>query len=182
MADSNVSGQAYSLTVMAPIASEEVSDLVNYLDNLGSAGNSPLARVGSTHFARWVVMDAPVFEGGRQRKRDSWRAPRLLFTSNFDGELDPYIERLRIGLGEDADRIWGYCKDYPGTAQPVPFSRWIKRNQIDSSFFYAAYGRMTVEDVERSLARRLQLTEFAASHQGTPPAELQAAFLAEFGS
>jgi hypothetical protein len=93
MADPNVAGQAYSLTVLAPIDSKRVSDLVNYLDNVGSEDASPLSKVGATHFARWVVMDAPVFEGGWQR-RDGWRAPRLLFTSNFDGELDPYLERL----------------------------------------------------------------------------------------
>jgi hypothetical protein len=179
MADPNVSGQAYSLTVLAPIVSERVSDLVNYLDNVGSGDASPLSKVGSTHFARWVVMDAPVFEGGRQR-RDGWSAPRLLFTSNFDGKLDPYLDRLREGLGECADKVWGHCLDYPGSEHPAAFAAWIKRNQIDSSLFYAAYGEMTVEDVLRSLRIRHQLTEFAIAHQGAQPVELRAAFLSEF--
>jgi hypothetical protein len=179
MGDSNVSGQAYSLTVMAPIVSEKVSHLVNYLDDLGSGDQSPLARVSSTHFARWVVMDAPVFEGGHQR-RDGWSAPRLLFTSNFDGALEPYLESLRVGLGEDANTIWGHCKDFPGVADAGAFAAWIKRNQIDSSLFYAAYGEMTVEDVLNSLETRRRLTEFAAANQGGSAAGLRDAFLREF--
>jgi hypothetical protein len=181
MADSNVSGQAYSLTVMAPIVAEKVSPLVNYLDGLGSGDESPLKNVEHTHFARWVVMDAPVFEGGHQR-HDSWSAPRLLFTSNFDGDLDRYLECLRVGLGEAADKVWGFCKDYPGSEDPAEFSAWIKRNQIDSSLFYTAYGEMTVEDVISSLSMRRRLTQFAATHQGSSDAELKAAFLQEFGS
>jgi hypothetical protein len=179
MTDPNVAGQAYSLTVLAPIDSERVSDLVNYLDNVGSEDASPLSKVGATHFARWVVMDAPVFEGGWQR-RDGWSYPRLLFTSNFDGALDPYLERLRVGLGECADKVWGHCLGYPGSEQPSAFAGWIKRNQIDSSLFYAAYGGMTVEDVLRSLETRKQLTEFAIAHQGDSPDDLRAAFLGEF--
>lgn len=179
MGDSNVSGQAYALTVMAPIVSEEVSELVNYLDNLGSGNNSPLSKVGGTHFARWVVMDALVFEGGWQR-RDSWSGPRLLFTSNFDGSLDSYIERLHAGLGEHADRIWGYCKDYPQGQGLRAFGAWIERYQVDTSLFYAAYGEMTVEDVLASLDVRSRLAAFAGRHQGASAAELKAAFLQEF--
>ncbi|MGN6815774.1 MAG: hypothetical protein ACTHK3_06785 [Solirubrobacterales bacterium] len=179
MSNSNVSGQAYALTVMAPIVSEGVSELVNYLDNLGSGDDSPLSKVGRTHFARWVVIDALVFEGGRQRP-DSWSGPRLLFTSNFDGSLDSYLERLHTGLGECADRVWGYCKDYPQGQGLQAFGDWIKRYQIDTSLFYAAYGETTVEDVLDSLDVRSRLATFAGRHQGATAAELKAAFLKEF--
>ncbi len=179
MGNSNVSGKAYSLTVMAPIVSGRVSELVNYLDDLGSGDRSPLARVGSTHFARWVVMDEPVFEGGRQR-HDSWSAPRLLFTSNFDGPRDPYLERLRVGLGEDADNVWGHCKGYPGHGDATAFAEWIRNHQVDSSLFYAAYGEQSVEEVLADLDIRHRLTVFAAQNQGASPAELKARFIAEF--
>jgi len=181
MGDSNVSGQAYALTVMAPIVSEEVSELVNYLDNLGSGNASPLSKVGGTHFARWVVMDNLVFEGGRQRP-DSWSGPRLLFTSNFDGSLDSYLDRLHSGLGECADLVWGHCRDYPQGQGLQAFSDWIKRYQIDTSLFYAAYGKMTVENVLHSLDVRSRLAAFAGRHQGASAAELKAAFLQEFQS
>lgn len=179
MASGNVSGQAYSLTVMAPITSGRANELVNYLDDLGSGDLSPLAQVGGTHFARWVVMDAPVFEGGRQR-HDSWSAPRLLFTSNFDGPLGPYLERLRTALGEQADQVWGHCDGFPGHQDAGAFAAWIQHHQVDSSLFYAAYGEQTVEEVQGNLAMRRRLTDFAAQNQGATPAELKARFIAEF--
>jgi hypothetical protein len=179
MADRNVSGQAYSLTVMAPIAAGQASELTKLLDELELGDASPLARIGGTHFARFVVIDNTVFEGGRQRP-DPWSGPRLLFTSNFDGKLDPYLERLRAGLGEEADRIWGHCDGFPGHRDAAGFAAWIKHHQIDTSLFYTAYGEQTVEQVQGNLGLRQRLNEFAVANQGATPAELKARFLAEF--
>ena len=110
----NVSGQAYALTVLTPILDGHAAELTAHLDALPEGDASPLARVPGTHLGRWVVIDQVKYQGHGQRRRDSLDASRLLFTSNFDGELDPYLERLRTGLGEDADAIWGHCRGYPG--------------------------------------------------------------------
>ena len=104
----NHSGQAYGLTVLTPILADGVSALAAHLDTFGPEAASPLARVPGTHFARWVILDDVVYQGGRQR-RDALRASRLLFTSNFDGSLDGYLETLRSSLGADADAVWGHC-------------------------------------------------------------------------
>jgi hypothetical protein len=175
----NVSGQAYSLTVLAPILPGKSSELAAYLDRLQSGDASPLAQVPSTHFARWLVMDALVYEGGRQRP-DHWSGPRLLFTSNFDGPLDRYLERLRTGLDDTADAIWGHCIGYPGHHDAGAFMAWMRAHQLTSSLFFAAYGSQTVEDVLRNLELRQSLTAFAVDAQGLPDAELQAAFLRTF--
>ena len=74
----NVSGQAYALTVLAPITRGRESVLARVLDEFPAGAASPLARVPGIHFARWVVLDDVVYQGGRQR-RDLWRASRLLF-------------------------------------------------------------------------------------------------------
>lgn len=172
----NTSGQAYSLTVLAPISSGRSSDLAAYLDELGSGDASPLSNVPSTHFARWAVLDTLVYEGGRQR-RDAWSAPRLLFTSNFDGALDPYLDALRTGLGEVADAIWGHCAGYPGRAGAAPFAAWMRAHQVTSSLFFAAYGEQTVEHVLRNLELRQWLMQLAVDAPGLSPSELKAAFL-----
>lgn len=175
----NVSGQAYALTVMTPILRGHESALARHLDATPSGERSPLARVGGTHFARWVVMDNLVYEGGKQR-RDRLRAGRLLFTSNFDGELGPYLEALRSGLGADADAIWGHCAGYPGYAGAVPFARYMRAHQIGSSMFFAAYGERTVEQVRSDLTLREHLMGFALGTQGMGPEQLQAAFREAF--
>jgi hypothetical protein len=178
----NISGQAYALTVITPVIDGHEPVLAQYLDGLESGDGSPLAGVRGTHFARWVMIDDVVFEGPDQGDRDHLRHARLLFTSNFDGELDPYLEALRSGLGESADAIWGHCIGYPGAHKADEFTGYMRRHQINSSLFFAAYGERTVDDVKRSLAVRNKLIDFALRAQGKPATELKAAFMEEFGS
>lgn len=179
---SNISGQAYSLTVITPIIAGRETELAHYLNSLQSGDQSPLAGVHGTHFARWVVIDDVVFEGPEQGQREHLARPRLLFTSNFDGQLDRYLEALRTGLGDSADTIWGHCVGYPGAEDAGSFTRYLRHHQIDSSLFFAAYGDRTVEDVKRSLVLRTRFIEFALRAQGLPASELKAAFLQEFSS
>jgi hypothetical protein len=175
----NHSGQAYSLTVVTPILADHVSALAAHLDALGPEAASPLARVPGTHFARWVILDDVVYEGGRQR-RDALKAARLLFTTNFDGPLDGYLEALRTELGEDADAVWSHCAGYPGRADAPAFAAYFRNHQVESALFFAAYGDQTVAQVQANLARRTWLIEFAMAAQGLEPAELQARFQAAF--
>lgn len=178
----NISGQAYSLTVLTPILDGHETHLSQYLNALPSGDASPLAGVVGTHFARWVVIDDVIYQGPDQGDRDHLEHPRLLFTSNFDGDLDPYLEALRTGLGDSADTIWGHCIGYPGRADADAFARYIRHHQIDSSLFFAAYGDRTVQDVKRSLAARTKLIEFALRAQGLGARQLKEAFLEEFGT
>ncbi len=106
----NTSGQAHALTVLTPILAGHESLLAALLDTFPSGRGSPLAAVPGTHFARWVIIGDVVFETPGQR-RDHLRQARLLFTSNLDGPLEPYLEVLRTGLGETADAIWSHCAE-----------------------------------------------------------------------
>jgi len=180
-AANNICGQAYSLTVLTPIVDGHEIELADYLNRLQTGDQSPLARVRGTHFARWVVIDDVIFEGPEQGERDHLQHPRLLFTSNFDGDLEPYLEALRTDLADSADSIWSHCIGYPGTGDPDAFVRYFRHHQIDSSLFFAAYGDRTVEEVKRGLAARAKLIAFALRAQGMQAADLKSAFLREFG-
>ena len=175
----NICGQAYALTVLTPILTGHETHLAKYLDGLTTGPASPLARVPSTHFARWVVIGDVVFEVPSQ-KRDHLKLPRLLFTSNFDGALGPYLEALRTGLGDAADAIWGHCAGYPGSGNGAAFARYMRAHQIESALFFSPYGDRTVEQVLGSLAERQSLIDFALRAQGMAPAELQSAFRETF--
>jgi hypothetical protein len=174
----NRMGQVYGLTVLTPILADRVTPLAAHLDTFGPEDPSPLARVPGTHFARWVILEDVVYQGGRQR-RDALNASRLLFTSNFDGPLDPYLEALRTELADDADAIWGHCAGYPGRADAPAFAAYLRDHQVESALFFGAYGDQTVAEVQANLARRTQLIEFAMGAQGLAPPELQARFQAE---
>ena len=176
----NVSGQAYSLTVLTPVIDGRETELADYLNRLQGGDQSPLAGVAGTHFARWVVLDDVIYEGPAQGDREHLKHSRLLFTSNFDGDCDPYLETLRTGLGDRADAIWGQCIGYPGSGDAGAFADYLRHHQIDSSLFFAAYGDRTVAEVKRSLALRTAFIEFVLRTQGMPAAELKQAFVQEF--
>ena len=176
----NVSGQAYALTVLTPILAGHEDALAAHLDALPEGGDGPLARVPGTHLGRWVVIDDVKHQGHGQRRRDALRESRLLFTSNFDGGLDPYLERLRTGLGEDADAIWGHCRGYPGHRDRDGFARWLRAHELEAALFFAAYGDRTVEQVHADLDKRTRLIEFALEAQGLDPDELKSRYLRRF--
>jgi hypothetical protein len=174
----DTSGQAHALTVLTSIRPGHESALARYLNGLGSGPASPLARVPGTHFARWVVIGDVVYEG--QGEREHLKLGQLLFTSNFDGPLEPYLESLRAGLGEAADAIWEHCSGYPGSTDAAGFAAYLRAHQIESSLFFAAYGERTVQDVKGSLDVRRKLIDFALSTQGMAAADLQGAFARAF--
>jgi hypothetical protein len=176
----NVSGQAYALTVLTPILDGHVQELTEHLEALPEGRASPLARVPGTHLARWAVIDQVKYQGHGQRRRDALSHARLLFTSNFDGELDPYLETLRTGLGEDADAIWDHCRGYPGHHDRAGFASYLRAHALEAVLFFAAYGDQTLEQVQHNLDRRTRLIEFALGAQGLAAPDLKARFLQAF--
>jgi hypothetical protein len=175
----NVSGQSYALTVLAPVLPGREGELKAHLDSLGNGAGSPLARVPRTHIARWVVMDDVIFQGAGQRKRDRM-GPRLLFSSNFDGGLDAYLEGLRTGMAEDADAIWGHCQGYPGHGDGPAFAAWMRAHQLEAALFFAAYGGLTVDEVHANVERRRRLLELVIEGQSLSAAELKTRFMEAF--
>jgi len=176
----NVSGQAYALTVLTPILDGHVKPLTEHLEALPEGAGSPLARVPGTHLARWVVIDQVKYQARGQRHRDALSASRLLFTSNFDGPLDPYLEALRTGLGEDADAVWSHCRGYPGHDDAAGFADWLRAHALEAALFFAAYGGQTLDQVHANLGKRSRLIEFALGAQGLEAADLKERFLEAF--
>jgi hypothetical protein len=177
---SNEAGQAYALTVLTPIAPGRVEELRQYLEQLPQDA-SPLAKLEGTHFARWVIVPDFAPEP-KQPKEDHLTGPFLLFTSNFDGPLDGYLDELCLKLAAEASEIWGRCIGCPEPAAGAELKAYLLHNQIDTGFFVAAYPDATVGDVKRSLQTRDQVIRFATGAQGLDPPSLRSAFIEEFPS
>ena len=172
----NVSGQAYALTVLTPILDAHAQELTEHLEALPEGPGSPLARVPGTHLARWVVIDQVNHQGHGQRHRDALAASRLVFISNFDGELDPYLEALRTNLADEADAVWSHCRGYPGHRDRAGFAGWLRAHALEAALFFAAYGGHTLEQVHSDFDTRTRLIEFALGAQGLAAADLKARF------
>ncbi len=183
MRSSNVSGQAYAFLSMTPVRPGEEQPLATYLRGLRERGRGPLAKLPRTHMGRFVIV--PDF-----RNDPTWKQPReehldlhyLIFTSNFDGDLDSYLDELCEKLAPEAKEIWGRCVGCPASAKGAELKRYLKHNQINTGLFFAAYGKATVGDVMHALRQRERMIDFAIAAQGLEPEALQQQFLAQFGS
>ena len=96
------------------------------------------------HFARFAILDDP--DRGPDRKR-------LLFSSNYDGDLDGHLAEL-IRITPDMDAIWGRCEDYRGVQS---FGAFIRTHMLEPEAFYIAFREETVERIHRNIAVRRQL-------------------------
>ena len=161
-------GVAYSLTVIAPIVAGREQEARDALEALPA---DFLARLENLHFSRIHVVSELVFQGPQQRRRDELRASQLVFTSTFDGELEPYLGSLR-GC---ADTWWKYCVGYPGGESETDV-RWVREHQLDSSLFASAHPDATVPGVLESLALRDRIVDFAIEARGLQASELQRRF------
>lgn len=180
MAESrNRVGGTYSLTVIAPIERGREEEVRSYLEALPVGVDSPLARLDGLHFSRLQIFDRLVYQG-RPQRRDRLAASHLVFTSTFDGELDPYLDALCDRVGTEADAWWGGCVAYPGTADRAAFGRFIRAHQVDSSLFASAHPNASVAEVLTSLELRERIVDFAAGAQGLDDAALRARFRETF--
>jgi hypothetical protein len=175
----NKSGQAYAFMAVTPILPGQEATLRERLAALPTGEASPLARMGSTHFARWLVLHDLVYQGPPQ-VRESLQSAYLFFVSDFDGELDPYLDAMLDHLSAEAQTVWSCCVGFPGTEDRRAFKAYLRHNQLDTTFFVSAYPEATVPDVRESLALRRQLTDFAISAQVLDPAALRKAWDREF--
>lgn len=179
----NESGQASGFLAMTAIKPGEIDALRAYLEGFRDRGERPLDKVPGTHMARFVIVEKfnckPSY---KQRRPENIACASLCFSSNLDGPIDTYLDGLCAIFQPEAQEIWGRCVGSPAACEGKALKDYLKHNQIDCGFFYAAYGEATVEKVRFTLDQRERMMAFATEHQGVSPAELQQAFIEEFAS
>jgi hypothetical protein len=114
--------------------------------------DSPIARISTIHFARWVLIDDDT---------------RLLFTTNFDGPWDDYIDQFVDAAPDGFDAIWGNCEGYPagGCRDRAAFKQYIRDHEYPAELFYSAYPDATVKQVHRALRTREKFEQFLDEFQ-----------------
>jgi hypothetical protein len=177
----NESGQVYGLTILSPIIEDERLDIDHttqlrwYLSTLPRDNTSPFAKVSSTYLARLVVLDDVVFVG-KPACEEHLKSRYLIFETNFDGDLDTYLRSMASEVGEFVDAVWKHCVGYPGTGNFDAFVAYMKKCQLQTTFFFADVNDRTVKDTLRALQTQSALTHFVERNQGKPPAEIQRLF------
>jgi hypothetical protein len=133
------------LTALTPIIPGRRAQLQQVLaalrERIASGGPTPLEDIGTVHFARWVVI--PDGNDGGQ----------LLFTSNFDGPWDDYIEDFAARSADSFDAIYSNCVGWPerGARNVDAFKAYIRAHEIQADVYYRAYPQATVKQVKAAL-------------------------------
>ncbi len=122
---------------------------------------------------------ALVHQGPKQSKTDTLQHAHVVFTSTIDGELDPYVEQLRV-LVPECDAWWGHCVGYPGRSDAGAFRGWVRSIQARPGLFRSAMPNATVAEVHEALALREQVIDFAVDAQGVDAQTLRARFRGTF--
>lgn len=178
----NQSGSIYGLTILSPIKDEphlEISHSLairTYLQILPVDGKGPFGKVSSTHMARLVVLDDVVFFG-MPSCEEHLHSKYLVFESNFDGDLETYLKRLATEAREEVHGIWQHCIGYPGLENVAAFSAYMKRCQVETTFYFADVNDKTVQQTLRALQTQSAVAAFIEKNQGKSPADLQKAFV-----
>jgi hypothetical protein len=179
----NQSGSIYGLTILSPIKSHhphaEISPSLairRCLRCLAQHEISPFAKVSSTHMARLVVMDDVVYEGSPSCE-EHLQAKYLIFESNFDGDLDTYLKMLATEAAAEVECVWQHCDGFPGVNDVEKFVEYMKKCQIETTFFFADVNNKTVQETLRALQTQTAVAAFIEKNQGKTPEELQSAFV-----
>jgi hypothetical protein len=177
----NQSGQLYGLTILSPIRNDRpgaishVLALREHLSHMDRHDGSPFARVPGTHFARLVVMGDVVFVGSPS-KIDHLASHYLIFTSDFDGDLDTYLRTMAQAIPAELDQIWKHCVGYPGAADAGKFADYMKKCQVETTFYFADVNDKTLGQTLKALQVKTELSAFVEKNQGQSAAQLQKAF------
>lgn len=104
-------------------------------------GIRPIGGIATIHFFRWVIIDD---------------GKRLLFTSNYDGSWENYLDEFVDKTWLAMDLVWGNCVGWPkGGARDIEsFKAYVKAHQIDANAFYRAYPNDTVRNINNNIAVR----------------------------
>jgi len=106
-----------------------------------------LGDVGVVQYARWLLLP-----GTRQ----------VVFLSNYDGSWESYLEDFVNLVPYGPTAIWSNCLGFPrtrllfgaGAADGDRFRRWVRRHQIPTAFWYAAYPDLPLGRIRTNAAIR----------------------------
>jgi hypothetical protein len=176
----SANGSVYGLTLLCPILDDPDAltshdlQIRDRLSKLSLDETSPFAVAPGTHLARLVVLDDVIYVGAPSCE-EHLKSKYLVFESNCDGDRDSYLTGLAKAIPEELDAIWKHCVGYPekGAADLTAFLAYMKRCEIETTFFFAPVNDKTRGQTLVALRNKAAIAHFIASHQGKPAAEIQ---------
>jgi hypothetical protein len=149
-----------AVTIIAPIKPGEAERLKLLLAGAGQqpAANAPISfeRFATTHFARFVVLDAATGPDG------ATVPPRLAYMADVDAPLARHLDDLVDIAAAGLDRIYGHCEDYPtgpGTTRAARLA-YLRERQVAVAAIYVNTVGRTLRQIRQEARLRDALQAF----------------------
>ena len=165
------------LAVLLPVIDGKAATVGEAIGKLDARKESPFARIGSTHFARLVLIER---FPGRHKNQTLPRVPAcLFFSAEFDITVSGYLEALCTLMPKQADSVFELCAGYPGVRVPPLFEQWMERHRVKAGFSVQGNPDAGVRQVVDSLELRERIIRFAVDTRALEPPALREAWDAE---
>jgi|SRR4051794_12433233 hypothetical protein len=167
---SNVAGKAYAMNVVTPMKpSWTWVNTAIFMASRALPGTlSGLLGLSIIHFARWVMIRRdqwPDLGQGKQSLQNDY----MLFCSNFNGTWDQYIDAFSDGIPNGLDLFWYSSTKYPHSIPVTPFKDYIRKNQVDTDYYYNATPGSAQRDIKAALRVYSALNDLADRHASLTP-------------
>ena len=177
----NQNGKLYGLTTLCPIrnggeGNQSYASIVRQrLERLDTDEGSPMAKVPNTYLCRLFVLN-DVFYEGQPAELDQLKSKYLVFTSDFHGELEPYLKGAWAAASDDIKQIWEYCVAFDKVRDADSFVDYIKHCQVYTTFLFNGSTDDSLAEQLKSLYLKQEFSKFAFESQCLGARELQQAF------
>ena len=183
----NKSGNAYALTLLCPIIRGASTDssgvkgeshtalLRDLLQSLHLNEESPMAQVPNTYLCRFWVLSDTVYQG-KPAYLEHLNSEYLVFSSNFYGELEPYLTGMWNALKDGVLAILSHCVGAETVRDAASFIEYVKKCQVTTTFFFNGSTDEPLAQQLKNLYLKQEFSKFAFENQGKSAGDLQKAF------
>lgn len=173
---------AHGLSLFCPIKNgseggESYASIVrSQLQQLPVNEESPFASVPNTYLCRGYLLNDVFYEGGTDEVDEHLASPYLVFSSNYHGDLDPYLQGMWDHAHGAIQQIWKHCVGFEEVKDAASFKRYIQKCQVKTTFFFNGSSDDPLDDQLKALHLKQELSTFVFENQGMEGGALQNAF------
>jgi hypothetical protein len=121
-----------------------------------------------------VLSDVPY--QGKPAFLEHLKSDYLVFSSNFYGELEPYLEGMWNALKDGILAVLAHCVGHETIRGAHTFIEYVKRCQVTTTFFFNGSTDEPLAQQLKNLYLKQEFSKFVYENQGKSAPELQAAF------
>ncbi len=159
--------QQEPITIIAPILAERKDTLFTFLKqvrtDLQKGMHESFENIGTIHYARWLVIDYDI-EKGVSKMGDM---PKLVFSSNFDGEIEQQVKDLCTTAADIMDAVFECCEGYPPKNERTVEKRiaYLNKHRVPPSAFYRGAPMRTLSQIKNENRLRDFIRNFLDAKQ-----------------